>query len=494
MLPPDHEQSAPRPHLGTREAWIFWGLVLAVLEGMIFLPALGHEILGPSVTFAPPSKATYPYYEKAGHDWLEGRDLYQDVGETCRYSPLLHALLVPLAMLPEEAGMALWRLVNAAAFLGGMYWWCRAVLPRGLSDGLRGLVLVASFPLAIGSLHNYQSNPLMTGAMLAATAAAVQCRWNLAAAGLALACLLKLYPVALALLLILVFPRRLAWRFLAALAVGLGLPFLLQDPAYVARQYGNWLTNLQVDDRAHMALYRAYRDLWLLVRILHLPVSLAAYHGIQIAGAALAAGLVLLLKRRNGDPAWLVNAALGLSCCWIGLLGPATESSTFIVLAPTMGWALADVWHADRGRALRWLVLASFSLFVLARLVGLFHGTAHWHALGIQPWGALLLFAALTATLVHDAWTRRSPFAGAATRYLEWHGDPRDRELSEPVESEEHLACAAHPPTADFDQEDNLARSPNHSHPTHGLEAGQDGPSISPSELHRRWRESGRQS
>src|SRR5262245_18196105 len=36
----------------------------------------------------PHRASTYRFYRDAGQNWLEGRDLYQQIGETCRYSPL----------------------------------------------------------------------------------------------------------------------------------------------------------------------------------------------------------------------------------------------------------------------------------------------------------------------------------------------------------------------------------------------------------------------
>ena len=52
-------------------------------------------------------------------------------------------------------------------------------------------------------------------------------RWNLAAAFLAGACLLKIYPLAIALLLIVAYPRPLGWRFVLAVGVGLAAMVLV---------------------------------------------------------------------------------------------------------------------------------------------------------------------------------------------------------------------------------------------------------------------------
>jgi hypothetical protein len=203
-------------------------------------------------------------------------------------------------------------------------------------------------------------------------------------------------------LLFLVFPRQLPLRFAAFTLAGLALPFFLQDPDYVARQYGNWLVNLRQDDRSGIALYRAYRDLWMLIRLFDIPVSMATYRWIQLAGAAWAAMLVLWLRWRGVGVSQQAQACLGLGACWIALLGPASESATYIVLAPTMAWALADLWYAPRGWPIRVPVLLSVALFTAARLAGVVSHTAHLHALGPHPLGAAFLWLGLSATILAD--------------------------------------------------------------------------------------------
>jgi hypothetical protein len=219
---------------------------------------------------APDVHTCYPFYETAGRRWLRGEDLYQELHATCRYSPLVHSLFAPLSRLPARAGGVAWRLVNAGAYLGGLAAWLRVVAPHWTA-ARRGLLWLLVVPLSVSTLNCAQASPLLIGLMLAGTAAAGAGRWNLAAALVAGACLLKVYPVALALLLGVTHPRRFAPRCLAALAVGLALPFLLQDPGYVARQYGNWWVSLCIDDRTKWSTDISYRDLWLFIRAYRLP-------------------------------------------------------------------------------------------------------------------------------------------------------------------------------------------------------------------------------
>jgi hypothetical protein len=77
--------------------------------------------------------------------------------------------------------------------------------------------------------------------------------------------------------------------------------------------------------------------------------------------------------------------------CWMSLAGPATESSTYVLIAPLLAWAVVEA--AARPGWRRWLTGAIAGLFVVA-------ATAVWFprpvadavaTTGIQPLAALLL-------------------------------------------------------------------------------------------------------
>ena len=122
-----------------------------------------------------------------------------------------------------------------------------------------------------------------SAASLLAVVAVERGRWNLAALALAGPILLKVYPLAIALLLLLVYPRQLGWRLTVVLAVGLLLPFALQDPSYVARQYDAWFVKLLQEDRSERIITETYRDCWLLIRWTHLPLPHRYYLPLQLA-------------------------------------------------------------------------------------------------------------------------------------------------------------------------------------------------------------------
>ncbi len=348
------------------------------------------------------SHSLYPTYAAAGSYWRAGISLYQwpqpDRRLDCfRYSPLVAALLVPFNALPLDLGSALWRLLNGAVLLGGVAAWLRSPLPWPPDARQRAFVDLMILPLALGSLNNGQVNPLVAGLLLFTVAAAGSGRWNAAAACSALAGALKVYPLALGLLLAAAYPRRFAGRLVVALAAVAVLPFLFQHPGYVAGQYAEWFGVLGGGDRKSWPAHMAYRDLWLLFRVARLPVSPHAYLAIQVLAGAGCAAVCVAGRLRGWELPRVLTAALTLGTCWMMLCGPATESSTYVLLAPAVAWGVLSA-RAERWPVpVRWLPGAAAACLLAGVLAGVSPGARYVHALGPQPLGALLLFAAYAA-------------------------------------------------------------------------------------------------
>src|SRR5262245_20877102 len=92
--------------------WEFSACLLWIAIGIVLLLRGGLQ---------PHRANTYHYYCDAAWNWRTGQDLYQSIGETCRYSPLVHALVFPLTMVPDWLGATCWRLVNNGVFLFGLF-------------------------------------------------------------------------------------------------------------------------------------------------------------------------------------------------------------------------------------------------------------------------------------------------------------------------------------------------------------------------------------
>lgn len=397
-----------------------WQLAALLAWSVVLLAVCGRA------GFAPRSHSVYTIYAAAGRHWAAGTDLYRLVDDPYRYSPLTAALLVPFGLLPDRLGGVAWRLGMAGVYLAALAWWARAALPRRLGASQVGVLFLLALPLSVGSLNNAQSNVLVLGLLLAGITAAVHERWLLSSACIAVASYFKLYPLAVGLLLGVVFPRTYVLRLLAALAVGLALPYLLQQPAYVAEQYASWFAQLQFDDRSAWPVEYAYRDVRLLGRACGVALRPGAYLVLQLATAAACAGACLAGRLRGWPPRRLLALLLGLACSWMTLFGSATESCTYILLAPTLAWTVLEAFLERWPAPLRLGLLASYALFTATQAVVWFGGIArHFHGQGPHALAGLLLLVCLVA----GAWRRG--------------GSPGDAPLSQPSAAGSQVADRA---------------------------------------------------
>jgi hypothetical protein len=387
-----------------------WGNLGLFERWVVVLWVAGLVGIGVRMLLMPPGARTlWPVYELAGRNWAAGADLYprqpQGPGYPLfRYSPSVALLLAPPAALPGKWGDLCWRLLNAAALLGGLFALARAIVPATLTRRQTAALLALMLPAGIGHLSNGQCNALVIGLVLLAFAAAAARRWNLAAAALAVASLFKLYPVAAGLLLALLYPRRFGPRFLAALILGAALPFAFADPDYVLRQYDLWFRYALTEDRSGWVLDGTNVDFHLLYRVWLGPMSLTTYRAAEVAAGVAFAGLCLAARRSGRPERRRLTLALGLACVWMTVLGPATESPTYLLLAPCVAWGVLAGWAEPARPVVRLLMLASYALFLSVQVAGL-SGTLFYayRTLGPQPLAGLLYLVAL---LWHE-WTWR---------------------------------------------------------------------------------------
>jgi alpha-1,2-mannosyltransferase len=371
------------------------------------------------VFISPESKTVYPIFSASGRFWWTSTDLYEphrptDVQDGYRYSPTFAILVTPFAWLPDVLGGVAWRLVNVGAFLGSLAWLLRTVLRPKQTPNLLAWLLLLTIPLALQSVNNGQANLVVIACMVGTVAAVKEKRWNLASVLMALAFICKLYPIALGMLLILLYPRQLLCRMPLAAMASLGLPFLCQYPTYVFQQYEHWLVLLRAEDRSAIALEHMYRDLWLLIHLYGLPISRNVYMLVQVAAGAAIAVLCWHRQRAGWSEQTLLTSTLALVTAWMMLLGPATESSSFVLLAPSFAWSVVEALQASDGCSRRGLLWASCVLFAVAVLLGGFSTTVKIHALGVHSWASLLYFVYLLTE-------SRGPLTEAVQRSERWH-------------------------------------------------------------------------
>jgi hypothetical protein len=369
----------------TRLAALAWALVL------VFICV--------RCAFWPRVHSVYPIYSKASQDWVQGRSLYfEDEKQTLtayRYCPFTVILLMPLHILPEWLGGIAERLLGALVFLLAIRWWLNRAVPHVLSERQKGIIFLLSVPLTVGSLNNGQLNLLVMGLLIAAAAATVESRWWLAGIYLALATGAKIYPLSVGLLLLAMHPRRLAVPLIVSLLCVAGLPFLCQWPDYVLGQYLEWYRVLAQDDRKFFPPGAMYRDLWLILRDMQVPITVFAYGVIQLGSAAGCALLCLAAQRRGWSRPALASLALITGTCWMMVCGPATEPCTYAMLAPVIAYvAVVAIQPEAWPRVLRYLPAAACATHLLLSFTGVLPPGAGLKTRDAIPASTLLLMLA----------------------------------------------------------------------------------------------------
>lgn len=372
-----------------RAAFIVIGLWLAVI--------LGVTIRGIA---APHQNSVFIVFRDAGRAWVAAQPLYSQVGKYL-YSPLAAAFFAPFALLPDWAGSALWRLLTGLTYLVAVFAWYRRFDSSSSSSSSSSSVWVVLglfllLPLSIGNLNNGQASPFIIALLIFGCMAALDGRWTLAAGCISFAAFFKIYPLAIGLLLAVIEPRKLSWRLGLGLLIFGALSLVLQRPPYVIEQYRDWWLSLGADQRRVSTELGSWRDVWLLLRILHLPLTVAGYAGLQ-AGAALAAAIFCWWRSRTWDRSAVVWSVFTVGCLWITLFGPSTELATYVFIAPSVALAcVGGIWPMIQGRHPRhwfqFLPIAAYTLLLLAEAlnawVPVIRQNTYLHA--IQPVAALL--------------------------------------------------------------------------------------------------------
>ncbi|MBI1833180.1 MAG: DUF2029 domain-containing protein [Planctomycetes bacterium] len=342
----------------------------------------------------PAAKTVYPIYSACGYFWWHGIDLYApDRPEWAqggyRYSPTFAVMCVPFAAFPDSVGGVLWRLVCTGGFLGSLWWLARTASSKPLTADQLSWLMLLSLPLSMQSVSNGQANILIAATLVGSIAAVREERWNLVSVLVAVAFACKVYPLALGLLLVVLYPRALGWRIPLGVLASLIAPFLAQTPDYVIDQYAKWLNVLRTDDRSAIDLDQSYRDLWLLIRLYDLPVHRLMYVAIQMLTALGLACFVWHRQRSGWAQKPLLISTLALASAWMMLLGPTTESCSFILMAASFAWSIVEALRDGASKARCWMLGLSAAFFVSAVALADFKWLINIHAVGVHSWACV---------------------------------------------------------------------------------------------------------
>lgn len=373
-----------------------WVRLAVFLWAVVLVASVGRGLLHSS----PRHQGIYAVYAEAGRHWLDGEQVYPRYFDSTvfTYSPLCAAGFVPFAVLPDVVGSMLWRLFLCGFYLLALRQWINAALPSSLTHSQQALLYLAVIPVTVPTLLNAQAGALVIALILFTIAAAAKGRWNLAALCIALATMLKLYPIAVGMLLAVVYPRQFIGRLAAALSACVLLPLVLQHPVYAFGQYRDWVATLQ-----HLESHSWYRtqyncDLRLLFQVWLTPMPTLVYRVIGLTTAAGAALLCWMCRQRVSDGRQRLHFVLALGGCWMALVGPAVESFTYILIGPTLAWLL--VRPRLEGARPPAVPVCTWVLLAVASMAVWFPFGSAFHRMGPHPLAGLLLAGCVLADVI----------------------------------------------------------------------------------------------
>lgn len=347
-------------------------------------------ILGAAVslrTFLRPNSHTvFPIFSASAQHWWDDRPLYELYLplDRFRYPPLFAVFVTPFHILGLSLGGIVWSWLSLAVLAVGLWHYVRDVIPSAWTPQRSAWFFLLAALGALRGLWNAQSNALIVGLLLCGVAALARAAaqpvadrrlWWWTAFLLALPVCLKLTPLAPVLLLVVLWPRPLAGRFLVVLALLTALPFLTRPPGIVLEHYREWFTHLRESGSVRWSGFRDGWTIWIVLRHylgiapgaidLGEPMESLGYRLVQLTTAAGVLVWCLWQQRRSQrlglDPRWPIHAALSMGLTWLILFGPAIEHATYVFLTPPLTWAFLERSAWPHGRA---LILTAFALIM----------------------------------------------------------------------------------------------------------------------------------
>lgn len=310
--------------------------------------------------------SVFPTYRDAGAAWIRQAPLYGAPG-IFLYSPLVAAFFSPFALISQNVAEVLWRLLLGFALPLALWFNARTLFDFSKKEFAWLFLLIV--PLTLSSLNNGQANIIIIVLFLVAAAAASQSRWLICAFCAAFAVYWKIYPIAFALLLAVIFPKKLIFRILLVLIGLFVVSLFLQKPSYTLQQYGDWLVNLASDRRRAHEYYGRWRDFYLLLRLLGIPISTMWWTIAEVTAGSVAAAICFLGTTRHWPRATLLLGAMSLAIVWMLLFGPATEAATYVLIAVPSAYLLIAGWSDVSQSALRVVSTLTYLGFVSAHIL-----------------------------------------------------------------------------------------------------------------------------
>ncbi len=360
-------------------------LVWAVFSVLIIISAYYNE-----------GRSVYPLYHNVGLAWNAGDNIYAGNCEAYSYWPGFALIFAVLVKLPYHLGSCVWTFLNLISIFVGLYFLGKIVFEE--CNNRVGIFLLLPIPLLFEGIFNQQSNSFVAGVTLIGAAYICKKRYMLGSVLMLFSAVSKIAPIAFPMLFLVLYPKKLWWRYCIAIGLILAVVIIFGGYDYVKIQHYNWINYLGFDANERWA----YRDLFVLFELVkkgkissntieYFPLW---YRGVQLLGACVLCSICMWLKyiRKYGVKSISISVVISGSVWWL-LLGPSTEIATCVAGAGVAGFGVI---LAKKARVGWWLMLPAYICVVLGS-----SGDYEWNMeqltdshwiYGMLPFGATLMY------------------------------------------------------------------------------------------------------
>lgn len=374
------------------------GRLAAGLWMVLALVMVGKSVIKPT------THSVYPMYADVGRDWWSpgtGEEHPARIAHMqARYGANFWDFMGVFCHLPDRWGGAIWSLFSLGVFLSGLWMLSEHLFPPKMGGWSRHWAYVIAPWFGVASLYNGQVNVLIAGCLAWGVAMVAQGQFWLAGLCIAVPVCFKTYPIALAMILASLYPRRFALPFIASLCWLLTVPFLWHDSEWVLSRYERWawfLSNgFEICEIERFVGFRQFLETWVF------SISGRQFALVQmVTGLGVLACIHRLRQRQASERDVLVHAYV-LTMLWIILFGPATEEATFLLAAPAFTWMVIEGCRSGMDWREQWTVGACAVVAGPLQTSILGEAVRQW----VWSWKLAALAVAILFVL-HVAWSRR---------------------------------------------------------------------------------------
>ena len=334
-----------------------------VARRWLIIAAIGWFGLGLFVTgavlFSKKHRSVVPAYQLGATQWIEGKPLYNGLGEGFIYFPQSAILFTPWANLPEAWREISWRWTGIAIYVVGLFQLGRLLFPNQSWTAF-GRASLCAVPMSYCAIRNGQATMMLTGIMLLAVTQMGASHWTRSAAWMVLGLAVK--PLMMVQLLLAgATQSRMRIRLAIGLVVFAFVPFLTQHFAYVVEQYQAAVLMLRDVDRVGHTT-QLWCQIFGLLHVMGISLGENNERLLQLTAAVVTLGLCVWSMRlpRERQAFYL----FAFSATYLMLFNSRTEMNTYAMLGPAVGMVAVQAFF--EGRTKLWWTMAFVAIAATA--------------------------------------------------------------------------------------------------------------------------------